>query len=1013
MWFGTKDGLNRFDGYTFKIFRNKPDDSTSIGNNFIHSIYEDVNGIIYVGTESGLYRYNQTTESFTEIPTPTAGRIRDIKKDGKGILWYIVDFKLTSYNERTRKLRSFDFQDQADATSICISKDGALWTSTSTGILKKYDNKLDNFISYNVFEHSKPTVSKWIDKIHYSANNYILIGTSIQGVKLFNIEFSSYQDVLTYNSDKTEIFARNFFEAQKDEIWIATETGVYIYNLHEGPKAQLQKKLSNPYSLSDNAVYAFWLDREGGMWVCTYFGGINYFPKQHTPFEKYFPKIGENSLSGNVVREIHQDSYGTMWIGTEDAGINKYEVSAGKFTNFQATGNKSDISYNNIHGILVDGDKLWVGTFEHGLDVLNIKTGKVTRHYSMGSKKGDLRSNFIYSISKLNTGEIVLATTRGAFTYNNNSDDFSILNGMPENRWYTSIIKDYQGTIWGGTYGNGVDFYDTNKKKSGNLKFAAADPNSLSSDRVNCIYEDSKKDLWFATEGGLCRLNRSKNCFRRYTTDNGLPSNFILGILEDDNKNLWISTSKGLVRFSMIDEKVATYTIANGLLNNQFNFNSAFKDSNGKMYFGSVKGMISFNPRNFIENSFVPPVYITSFQVFNKELEIAPKGSPLTKSITSTEHIVLNYDQSTINIGFAALGFTAPSMAEYAYKMEGLDKRWTYLKQNRFAYFTKLAPGSYVFKVKATNSSGIWNEKETSLIIEILPPWWAGTTAYAVYTIAALLIIFLLFSYYHRSLDEKNRRKFQMLEIAKDKEIFKAKIDFFTNVAHEIRTPLTLIKGPLEKIIKKSEDFPEIKNNLKIMERNTNRLVDLTNQLLDFRQTEIEGFRLSFVKVNISEMLQEMYYNFKSLAEQKNLDFTLKIPQTEIYASVDLDAFNKILSNLLSNAVKYAETKVKVSLWRYNEDDNLFTIEVKNDGYLIPSDMKEKIFEPFFRLKETQKQKGTGIGLALSRSLVQLHKGSLDLKEPEEKMNIFSLTLPIQQEAEIGESVKTGVITIE
>jgi signal transduction histidine kinase len=313
-------------------------------------------------------------------------------------------------------------------------------------------------------------------------------------------------------------------------------------------------------------------------------------------------------------------------------------------------------------------------------------------------------------------------------------------------------------------------------------------------------------------------------------------------------------------------------------------------------------------------------------------------------------------------------------------------------------YFTELSPGTYIFKIKASNSSGVWNKKETSLTIQILPPWWAGSWAYAVYMLAATGIIYYFFRSYHQRTEEKNRQKIESLERAKEKEIFQAKIEFFTNVAHEIRTPLTLIKGPLEKVIRHTTEVPQIKDSLRIMDRNTNRLIDLSNQLLDFRQTEIQGFSLSCVKADITELLEDTFLNFKPLAEQKNLHFNIDIPPTKLFAWIDVEAFTKILTNLFSNAVKYADSKVFVCLLPQHADDKFFTIEIKNDGYLVPYEMKEKIFEPFFRLKETDKQKGTGIGLALSRSLAQLHKGVLDVKPSENSLNVFYLTMPVNQE---------------
>ncbi|MCW3091798.1 MAG: hybrid sensor histidine kinase/response regulator [Ferruginibacter sp.] len=999
LWFGTKDGLDRFDGYSFKVFRNSPDDSGSIGNNFIHCLYEDANGMLWAGTENGLYGFDAITEKFNLLQVSAGAPIRDISMDSKGNLWFIWGFTLSKYNAAKKTLEQYDISNHFEATSLCITSNGTLWASTTGRFIEKYDSAKNKFTPYDVFSHSPPAVSKWIERVYATTQGKIMIGTSNQGAKVFDINTNTYQDILSYNPNKTQIFVRNFVQNSQNEFWIATESGIFIYNIESGHVINLQKKYNDPYSISDNAVYCFVKDNEGSIWAGTYFGGVNYYSGQNTHFKKFFPRIGENGLSGNVVREIHEDHDGNLWIGTEDAGLNKYDTATKLFTHFQPAGNKESISSTNIHGIFVNGNELWIGTFENGLDVLNIKTRKVIRHYSEGTGNNSLKSNFIFHISKMSSGEIVLGTTRGAYAYNATTNDFSVLPGMPLNNWYTHILKDNAGTVWASTYGNGVNYYNGQTGTAGNFRYDVANKNSLSSDRVNSLFEDSKKNLWFATENGLCKLNKGSRNFKRYTTQNGFPSDFILSLVEDEkNNNLWISTSKGLVCFNPLTEQSTVYSRANGILSDQFNFNSAYKDNAGKMYFGSVKGLIAFHPDEFIKDAFIPPVYITGFQIFNKELTIAKEGSPLKKSITHTDKIVLNYNQSTFSIDFAALSYTAPEMSEYAYKMTGLDRDWIYLKTNRKVYFTELAPGTYIFKVKASNSSGNWNELETALTIQIHPPWWLSNWAYFFYTLAVILIIYFLIRNYHRKIEEKNRRKIEYLEIAKEKEIFQAKIEFFTNVAHEIRTPLTLIKGPLEKVIRNTREMLSIKDSLKIMERNTNRLIDLSNQLLDFRQTEIQGFRLNFAQADITELLEETYLNFKPLAEQKNLSFQMDLPSNRLMAFVDAEAFTKILTNLFNNAVKYADKKVMVCLLPFTQQDKSFTIEIENDGYLVPVEMKEKIFEPFFRLKETERQKGTGIGLALSRSLAELHKGVLDFKASN-GLNVFFLTIPIHQEA--------------
>ncbi|RYG49619.1 MAG: hybrid sensor histidine kinase/response regulator, partial [Chitinophagaceae bacterium] len=778
LWFGTKDGLDRFDGYTFKIFRYDADDQGSIGSNFIHCLYEDPNGTLWVGTENGLYKYNATTESFSIVTIQAPGRVRDITMDDKGDLWFISNFMLIRYSESAGKLNYYDPLQYFAATSVCFAA-GKIWVSTTGGLLQKYDRDNNRFQAFDMYAQSGKPVNTWIEKLYTGSQNKIFIGTSVHGAKLFDISSSSYKDILTYNADKTEVFARNFIQASADEYWIGTESGIFIYNIASGAVVNLKKKYNDPYSLSDNAVYTFCKDKEGGIWTGTYFGGINYYPKQFNYFNKLFPRSGENSLSGHVAREIHQDRYGHLWIGTENAGLNKLDTATGVFTHFTPTGARGSISYTNIHGMLINGDELWIGTFEHGLDVLNIKTGRIIRHYSEGPAANALKSNFIYCIYRTPAGEILLGTTRGTYRYEQASDGFSLVEQLPLN-WYSCILQDKSGVLWAGTYGSGLYFYNSRTNQSGNFRYDPANKKSITSDRVNSIFEDSQGRLWFATEGGLCMYNRATNEFKRYTTAEGFPTNFILSILEDERKNLWISTSKGLVCFDPANGKIKTYTKDNGLLNDQFNFNSAYKDSKGKMYFGSVKGLISFDPASFTSNSFIPPVYITGFQVFDKDIVVGKKGSPLQRSITYTDRIVLNHNQSTFSIDFASLSFTAPGMSEYAYKMEGLDKEWTYLKTNRKAYFTELPPNSYVFKVKASNSSGVWNELETTLSIDILPPWWFSPWAYFLYALAAIAIIFYSIRNYHHRIAEKNKRKIEQLEIAKEKEIFQAKIDFFT-----------------------------------------------------------------------------------------------------------------------------------------------------------------------------------------------------------------------------------------
>ncbi len=1001
LWLGTKDGLNRFDGYSFKVFRYDAEDTGSIGSNFIQTLYEQ-EGQLWVGTDNGLYKYKAKDEKFILLQQTLNNKVRAICKDQAGNLWFIAGYTLYRYRESKQLLQAYDSNKYFDATSICVTPDGTIWVSTNAGTINRYDAANDSFKKFDIFGQSAPTSSRWIEKIYSTGNQSILAGTQSQGMKVFDIPTATYQDVLPVDCKKSELYVRDFIQSDANEYWLATESGIFIYNLKTGKVTNLEKNYNDPYSISDNAVYSLYKDREGGIWAGTYFGGANYSPKQYTPFEKFFPKAGENAISGNAVREICQDQFGNVWIGTEDAGLNKMNPATGHFTSFQPSKEKNSLAHHNIHGLLAVGQELWIGTFEHGLDVMDIRSGKIIRHYTAGAAPGSLKSNFIYTMLQTHSGDILIGTALGLHRYNRKSDNFTLLSEFPEVFHYTILLEDHTGTIWAGTYRDGIYYYDPNTGKKGYLKHKDDIQNSLISNAVTDIYEDSRENLWFSTEGGLCKFVPQRKQFTRYTTGNGFPSNVIYQVLEDADKKLWISTSKGLVRFDPVSEEVKTFTKAQGLLSDQFNYNSSYKDQQDNLYFGSVNGMIRFNPRQFITNTYIPPICITGFQVYNLELPISKRSSPLTSSLTYTKKITLNHHQSSFSIDFAALSYTAPEMTAYTYKMQGLQEGWIYLKTNRRVYFTELAPGTYTFMVRASNSSGIWNDKVTSLMIEILPPFWASTWAYLIYAAIGMVCCYAGVRHYHHKAERKNKRKIKLLENQKEREIYEAKIEFFTNVAHEIRTPLTLIKGPLEKLINTTTGLPEIKESLTVMEKNTNRLLDLSNQLLDFRKTETKGFSLTFVSANISQLSEDIYSRFKHAAEERNLIFSMDLPEIPVIAYVDPEALTKIISNLLNNAVKYAENKVHIALFSAGAEHNFFVMEIKNDGLLIPAEARENIFTPFFRLKETEDTTGTGIGLPLSRSLAELHKGTLILKDPAKEFNIFVLTLPIHQEHEFN-----------
>ncbi len=980
VWFGTKDGLNRFDGYRFKHY-NTQAQGHSMNPSMISCIVVDSKNKIWIGSQSGIYFFNNQTETLVPL-IDTLPFIKAMAFDNNNNLWFISVSSVYKYQLTTKKLTSFPASSYFPATSLCFCAKGNLWVSTTDGFLHRYNPASNNFTAFNLFAHSSPTTSNWIQKIYCNGKNGIFVGTTSQGLKEFDVNTLTYKDVLMFNPDKTAIFIRDIVKYANDEYWIATESGIFIYNTATKSFNNLKKKFEDPYSLSDNAVYTLCRDKEGGVWAGTYFGGVNYYSRQSTIFQKYYPNNSESSISGNVVREICEDHAGNLWIGTEDAGLNKLNLATGKVTQFKPTGDPKSIAYSNIHGLLLIGNELWIGTFDHGLDIMDTRTGNIVRRYNAGQGNKKLKSNFIVCMMQTKNGDIYIGSSNSLFKYDKKNDGFDLVTETPPYIFVSCMLEDHEGMIWVGTNNNGFYYFNPVNGKKGHIKSDPNNPNSLTNNIINSILEDENYNLWIATDGGgLCKLNKEKTNYTYYNTSNGLPSNFTFKILTDNEKNLWITTTKGLVKLNTVTNSITSFTKDNGLLSDQFNYNSGYKDAKGNMYFGCVKGMIRFNPNEIAAPAFTFPIVITGFQVQNEEAEINTTNSFLSKSILLTDEIILPHNKSSFSIDFASLSYTSPEMTEYSYFMKGLDKEWTTVKPNRKIYFTGLAPGKYIFKLKAA-VNGKWSEQVKELTIKIMPPFWATSWAYILYSLAVIILAYYLFRTYHFYIESK-----------KKKEIYEAKIDFFTNIAHEIKTPLTLIKGPVENIMEQIEYLPELKDDLVMMEKNTNRLVALITQMLDFRKTETNSFSLDLAKMNISELLRETCASFNNMAKKKKLQYNINIPAGNEIIFADEEAMTKILSNLLNNAVKYASTIVNVRLIADENNKDELLIEIENDGMKIPEEMNEKVFEPFFRLKDGGKSQGTGIGLALAKSLTELHKGKLYIRNSSDGLNTFILQL--------------------
>ncbi|MCF3108123.1 histidine kinase [Niabella sp. CC-SYL272] len=986
MWFGTRDGLNRFDGLSYKVFGNGPLDPNTIGSNAIMCLSEDTYKNIWVGTEKGLYVFDQLTEKFTQFPKAGNGAIQALKVvDNK--VYYITLYVLYCFDIRTKALKTYTFPNEV--TAFSLFKDGALWITSTAGQVARYNPATDRFDNlYNVFTKSRNTVSQRIQSICEAGAGKILVGTSNEGLKLLDTKNGDYKDLLTYNVDRTDINVMDILNTGTDEYWIATQSGIYIMDLKSNQYSYISKQYEDPYSLSNNIVQSLFEDRQGGIWVSTYFGGVNYFSTRQMIFKKYFPKKSEPSISGYAVGEMKSDKNGKLWIATEDAGLNRFDPATGRFINFNPAVKKGSITYSNVQCLLVSEDSVWAGTFLHGLDLLNLKGEKIRNYNTLNSSIG---SNFSDALLKTSTGVIMAGTDKGVYTFNRSGNTFEPVRALPQT-FFRALGEDSSGNIWAGTYGNGVYQYNLNTNQTQHYLLSPGTNKSVASNTINYIFCGADHTVWFATEGGLGKLNSRTGALTIYTTQQNLPANVIYAIVEDDKKDLWLSTSRGLARFTPSTNQVRVFSKSDGLLTDQFNYRSACKDQNGNIYFGSIKGMISFHPDSIRETRLPAPVYITGFQVYNKELPINAQ-SPLRQSILFTSGITLPYNQSSFSIDFAALDYSSPLTIKYAYKMEGLDKTWNVLSTNRKAYFTELSPGKYTFIVKNISDTGQQPAHYARLTIEILPPLWLTWEAYLAYIAGTLSLTYFLIMFFINRSKERHKRRLEKMAFEKEKEHYEDKIDFFTNVAHEIKTPLTLIKGPMENIMDAIGTSSPIQRNLDLMNRNTDRLMHLANQILDFRKIELNGFHLNFAQINISELLRGIYQRFKPIADSNHLHFALAADE-EIYACADEEALIKIFGNLIDNAIKYAATSVMTTL-EYSNHNNSYRMMVTNDGFVIPEGDREKIFESFYRVKDTAAQSGTGIGLTLSRTLAEMHSGTLVLDTGAKEQNVFILELPV------------------
>jgi ligand-binding sensor domain-containing protein/signal transduction histidine kinase/DNA-binding response OmpR family regulator len=999
MWFATRDGLNRFDGNGIAIYRNNPHDNTSISDNYISSIFEDKDHNLWIGTINGLNCYNPDRNNFTRYMhrIADAGSISNnyitaLSNKGDAELW--VSTKGGGVNLLNLKTRSFsrDKNDIPVNNIACLFTDNHhnLWMGTDKG-LAFYNPATKAFKLY----HSgmvNPALNV-IVAIRQDKAGLFWLGTEDSGLLLFNTASKTFTQ-LKHNDRDAASLSSNMIKClltdAKGNIWVGTiNGGLERYDAASKQFIHYQNQPQNPTSLSQRTVSALFTDRQNNLWVGTHRGGINLYTPNAEKFKLFQQEPSANSLSYNDVKAFCEDKDGDIWIGTDGGGLNLFDQRNNSFKHYRYNPyDNSSLGADAVLDVMQDSrGNIWVSTWGGGLNLLNKKTGRFTRFLNNPANKNTISSNHIQKVFEDSHHNLWVATYYGGLnlfnrdkhTFNRITYDVAGKTCLQGNN-IISLNEDWAGNIWIGTDDGGLNCYNTH---TGSFTHYFNDGGKMPDLRV--IFTDHTGRLWVG-QNGLYLFDDARGKFALYTDKGCLSTEFIKGITEDNNGVFWIATSNGITQFNPDTRYLKKYNTADGLQGLEFEANACLKTRSGQMFFGGVNGFNAFYPNNIVINKFVPPVYITDFQIFNKKVIPGANDSPLQKDISLTSRINLTYQQSDISFNYASLNYVAADNNQYAYMLEGFDKGWNYVGNQKKANYTNLDPATYVFRVKASNNDGVWNDYGASLTIVITPPYWKTWW----FTLLVAVVV-LGGTYYVLSL--KRNLEIGKLEEQKREEIHQLQLQFFTNISHEFRTPLTLIMGPLE-LLSKEERRPDFLHYYNTMHRNANRLMGLINELMDFRKVESGVLQLKAMPGNPDVFINEIADEFHDLATEKNIDFKIIHSQSPTEAWFDRQIVEKIILNLVNNAFKYTPNNGAITLQLLlslkdfkpafqNElilenayrAKNYIYFRVADNGIGISKESIQHLFERYYRI--TEAHMGSGVGLAFVKSLTNLHKGKI------------------------------------
>ncbi len=1026
IWFGTNEGLNKYDGYNFTVYKNNPEDKNSISNNAIESIYEDKSGNLWVGTENGLNLYDRDNDRFIYNVPLSRRRIANFLEleDGR-IFMASRNSGLYLYNPKNDSVTSF-LPDENDTnslssfelTSVLMDNNGNIWIGSSDG-LNLLDTLTYEFTRFRHNENDKNTIANSnIQALCIDSKNRIWVGTQA-GLSLlkYNKDVPEKSTFINYtnNPGNQESISSGFVLALKEDkegrLWIGIQNGgldIIDLNSFEEDNCVFYHYTNNPddnTSLSYNSIYSLYEDRNGSMWVGSYGDGVNMYNKLTKKFKHYNRKQNNpNSLSNNFVNALLDDG-DYLCIGT-DGGLNLFDKKNKTFKHFvkKPNDNKS-LGSNSICALKKDSKgNLWIGTWSGGLNLFNSKTNTFTRFKHDPNDSTSIGSNNMFAILEDRDGDLWIGTMGGGLNLFNRenktfkryiNDDYD--ESTITDNWVRTLFESSYGEIWLSSSMT-VELFDKKTKKFIHFSHDRNNLKSISYDGANMFFEDSKKNLWIGTVGGLNVFNREDSTFSHYNQEHGLPNNQINGILEDDHGNLWISTNKGISKFingiNLPENPVfKNYDIGDGLQGDEFRPRSYCKDKDGRMYFGGKNGFNVFHPDSLTENSYIPLVIITKFLLFNKSVKIGTKDSPLKKHINLTKEVVLSYKHTTIGFEYSALNFIVPEKNQYAIMLEGFDKEWNYVGKKREVTYTNLNPGIYTLRIKGSNNDGIWNEEGTSLKIIITPPLWQ-----TIWFRLSMMVFIILAAYtinlirvrnivaYGRELEIKVAERTDELE-----HVNKELKDFAYIVSHDLKAPLRGINEISSWIY---EDYNKVlnkegKENLKLLRERTTRMNDMIKGILQYsRVGRIEG---EAEEVDLNKLLKDV---IDLLNPPKNIK--IKVENKLPTYKADRTRLTQIFENLLSNAIKYIDKPKGIVKVGCTEEGDYWKFSVTDNGPGIEEKHYEKIFKIFQTLKSEPSEGNTGIGLTIVKKIIDLYKGRIWVESEIGKGTTFYFILPKQ-----------------